>query len=548
MNCPECREWIDDLLLRDLDEPPPADVADHLADCQDCARGRAQALRTLEAITPRAVFVASPRLKERLMAATLDGVPVRSQAVPFRLDARRYPRAVRSALAIAAAAAVLLAMVLFPIGGGLSPSANRDAFSLLAKASAAEARIFAADDVVSLVSEIVAEPVADAELAAFRWLPLLAVGADGKTRFPQLKLGGDGKERYTIRDESWYDPATHRFAHVLSLKGRPLFANSYDGHSVHLLEVDEQGQARFKDEPVAPGFQPPKDPAEFLGLLAVARPASAKDQIADRPEMVRDEGPVKLADGTPAHVLRVGLLESESGIGFDAYSRLTIRDDNHMVESLEEVASGKTLYTIRRIAAVGPRELPYGWDLAGLRPAVEKEKGGQKLPVSTLADMIRFDVSVDEMAKRADYPVYNFGHDPSWSARRQIVDMLDVASPPHRMFAAVYPAKDKRHVVFFQAHTLNANMAPEARASKLLYTSPSGIKVLSGKDDKVMAKIILSSLGSSKQIFTDTPSPDCTGYLLEMPEGAFPIVAVNGVLTDAELHGLVDSLERVKPK
>ena len=37
MNCQECRDWIDDLLLRDPDEPPPADVADHLAGCDDCA-------------------------------------------------------------------------------------------------------------------------------------------------------------------------------------------------------------------------------------------------------------------------------------------------------------------------------------------------------------------------------------------------------------------------------------------------------------------------------------------------------------------------------
>ena len=132
--------------------------------------------------------------------------------------------------------------------------------------------------------------------------------------------------------------------------------------------------------------------------------------------------------------------------------------------------------------------------------------------------------------------------------RRQIVDILDVASPPHRMFAAVYPAKDKRHVVFMQAHTFNANLAPLARSSKLLYTSPAGVKLLSSKDDKAMAKILLSSIGSTKLIFTDTPAQDCTGYLLETPDGTFPALAVNGVLTDAELHGLVDSLMRARPK
>jgi hypothetical protein len=268
--------------------------------------------------------------------------------------------------------------------------------------------------------------------------------------------------------------------------------------------------------------------------------------------MVRDDGPIKLPDGAPAHILRVTFGDNESDMSFDLYLRVTIRDDNHMVDSLEFIASEKKgeekVYTIRRVAGDGHRELTYGWDLAGLRPAIEKEKAGPKLPVRTFADMIRLDIPVDEMARRADYPVYLFGHDPSWSARRQIVDILDIASPPHRMFAAVFPAKDRRHLVLFQAHCVNTEMKSKAREGQPLYTSPAGIKVWSDKDDKPMAKALLSSLGSTKLIFTDTMSPDCTGYMLETPEGTFPTLAVNGVLTDTELHGLVDSLERVKAK
>ena len=47
-------------------------------------------------------------------------------------------------------------------------------------------------------------------------------------------------------------------------------------------------------------------------------------------------------------------------------------------------------------------------------------------------------------------------------------------SPPHRMFAAVYPAKDKRHVVLVQAFTFNDKLGPKARSGKLVYTSPDG--------------------------------------------------------------------------
>ena len=92
-----------------------------------------------------------------------------------------------------------------------------------------------------------------------------------------MKLGGEPREGYTIRDESWYDPATHRFAHVLSLEGRPLFANSYDGRSVHLLELDEQGQRPDQGRAGRPRIPAAEGPAEFLGMFAL-REAGAKDE------------------------------------------------------------------------------------------------------------------------------------------------------------------------------------------------------------------------------------------------------------------------------
>ena len=184
-----------------------------------------------------------------------------------------------------------------------------------------------------------------------------------------------------------------------------MFANSYDGRSVHLLEIDERGHVQLEDESVTAEFQPPKEPAEFLGS---SRSRASEKTASGRPDMVRDEGPIKLPDGAQAHALRVTFLDVEPGVGFGAYSRLIIRDENHITESLEFVASGKRIYTIRRGDADGRREPKHGWDLAGLRPAVEKDKGGPKSPVRALADMIRLDVSVDDMAKRADYPVYVF--------------------------------------------------------------------------------------------------------------------------------------------
>ena len=172
---------------------------------------------------------------------------------------------------------------------------------------------------------------------------------------------------------------------------------------------------------------------------------------------------------------------------------MTIRDDDHMVDSIASVVRGQTLFTIRGAKVAGRREPQCGWDLAGLRSAVEKQKDGEKSPVQTLAGLVQTDLTVDDMAKQADYPVFIFGREPGWTTRRQIMTILDLPSPPHRMLATIYFARDKRHIVLVQAHSFNARLGPRARAGKLVYTSPAGIKVWSDRDGQKMAEILLTS-------------------------------------------------------
>ncbi len=159
--------------------------------------------------------------------------------------------------------------------------------------------------------------------------------------------------------------------------------------------------------------------------------------------------------------------------------------------------------------------------------------------------MIVPNISVEEMAQRADYPVYVFAKGPSWAGQRQVMDILDLVSLLHRMFSIIYPAKDKRHVVLVQAHTFNDNPGPAARSGKLVYTSPGGVKVWSGKRDQWLAEILLSSARAS---LGDPPAKDRTGYLLETPQKTFPALAVNGTLTEAELHDLVDNFVPARSK
>jgi hypothetical protein len=90
-----------------------------------------------------------------------------------------------------------------------------------------------------------------------------------------------------------------------------------------------------------------------------------------------------------------------------------------------------------------------------------------------------------------------------------------------------------------QAHSFNDKMGPLARSGKLVYTSPKGVKVWSRERDQWLAEIHLSS---ARGVLGDPPAKDRTGYLLETPNKTVPALAVNGTITEAELHELIDSL------
>jgi hypothetical protein len=77
------------------------------------------------------------------------------------------------------------------------------------------------------------------------------------------------------------------------------------------------------------------------------------------------------------------------------------------------------------------------------------------------------------------------------------------------------------------------------KQGKVIYTSPTGVKVWSGAKDKWLAEILLQS---ARFVIKDPPAKERTGYVLETPAGTFPALAINGKLSEKELHGLVDSL------
>ena len=182
-----------------------------------------------------------------------------------------------------------------------------------------------------------------------------------------------------------------------------------------------------------------------------------------------------------------------------------------------------------------------GWDLAGIAKLLPDAAATGEPAIRS--DMVVLDVSVEHMVKTADYKTYLFSQAPAWATDRQITDCLDVASPLHRMFITTYLAKDNRHVVLVQAFTFNAGGPKLVKDGKLIYTSPSGIKVWSGPKDEALAQILLQS---ARYVIKDPPGKELTGYVLETPAGTFPALAVNGKLSDEQLHGLIDSLVPAK--
>jgi hypothetical protein len=148
-------------------------------------------------------------------------------------------------------------------------------------------------------------------------------------------------------------------------------------------------------------------------------------------------------------------------------------------------------------------------------------------------------VSVQHMVERADFETYVFETKPAWTEEIEITDCIDPASPGGRMFIMTARAEDGRHLVLVQSPTYNKMLGNVVKAGQVVYSAPNGFKVWGGGPQKWFSQILLQSARAS---IKDPPSEDRIGYVLESPTGTFPALAVNGPVSDEELHGLVDSL------
>jgi hypothetical protein len=146
---------------------------------------------------------------------------------------------------------------------------------------------------------------------------------------------------------------------------------------------------------------------------------------------------------------------------------------------------------------------------------------------------------VARMVERASLQTYVFSVQPPWTGEVQIMDCADPASFGKRMFMMTARADDGRHLVLVQSPTYNKAFRKRVNDATLVYTSPNGFRVWGGGPQKWYSGILLKSARAS---IKDPPSADRIGYILESPAGTFPALAVNGPISDEELHKLVDGL------
>jgi hypothetical protein len=160
-------------------------------------------------------------------------------------------------------------------------------------------------------------------------------------------------------------------------------------------------------------------------------------------------------------------------------------------------------------------------------------------------NMVVTNVTVAHMVKVADFETYTLAVKPAWTGEGVLTDILDVGSPPKRMFLHAWRAQDGRHVVMVQSPTYNEGLMPKIQGMEPAYTSPNGFKLYRPDEqkEKWFTNILLMS---AQYVIKDAPAESRIGGLVLTPANTLVALAVNGPLSDEELHSLIDNLVPAK--
>jgi len=563
-DCQNRREAIAALVLGELQPKDADELEKHIDSCKIC-QSLYQALVDEEQ-TIRSVFKTIADRGQILQDMLVEQFSERGPATPADIRSRKtvnitWRTFMKSPITkLAAAAAIIAAISIFWFSSQQDSANGPDifsGFSLLAKACAAEDAIFTGQDIVHIENEIIVYPVSFGEISSgqpesadfskqveqdfdeldtqlgFTWLPMCSMKANGQFAFNQLKLP-IRIEPYTVIDQAWYEPATGYFARILQTEGKIVFANSYDGEFVYTSQIAPDGTLQLVKQLVTEEFRPPERPAEFLGIAAGLRSSLQQDT-----SMVQSVEQGTLWDGSPTHIYKVGTPDPQGQL--KTFFLFKVRDEDETIAEKEFVVSGKTQLLIRRVLTESVQQPQFSWNLAeveGLDVSTEA-----KPRVSITPDMVIPNVTVQHMVEKTSFETYVFATNPPWTGTPEIIDCIDPASFGKRMFIFAARADDGRHLVLVQSPTYNKMLGKITKVGRLVYTSPNGFKVWGGGPEKWYSKILLQSARAS---IKDPPADDRVGYMLESPAGTIPALAINGNISDEELHNLIDSLVPAK--
>ncbi len=460
---------------------------------------------------------------------------------------------------LSAAAAVLILVVLF---GWLysNPDSGRhiSSFTLLARASAAEKTLFIGHEgIVHIVNEIIMSPQLQSDASAlldelesdttqekneafikgwlsYQWIPVYSLDADGKLHEHKLKIAKHIDKTITVTDLSWYDPATGCFARVLKTGDDVLFANSYDGQFIYLANKGPTGSIKIEQDAVTENFEIPENPVDFLGIAA-----GIKETVPGKHyPPIKDVTSETLYDGTPVRAYKLGFTDAWGKT--DSYFVFRVDSDTEIINEIECVFEGTTTRLYRRIVTNTVDSPELSWNLAEIKTSAAKQTA-VNIDAGDGADT----VTISQMVQRATYPVFIFAKKPSWTNKCIIYDLPDDASAPARMFCVTYSSKDTRDIVLTQGGSFTRYFA--AAFGKLqelgekipwMYESEGGFKVLHQNDTQTemwWTELALKSSGFE-------PRDNRIGYIIMSPESAFMILAINGPVSEQELHDLINNL------
>lgn len=503
-------------------------------------------------------FRAGSELRERLWA---DVKAAQAQTKPTSSVSESpalWRIVMKSRITQVAAALVLLAgLVALSLWGNKihSRPTYSTMFSLLSAANAAEQSLFyqskairyMANEIVlharktptsrELLDKLQAETTQENNLAFVHTylnsaaLPLSVLDAQGQAQLHNLALSGDASASVTLVDESWYDSATGRFVRILRQEDRILFANAYDGQAVYLTAGKAAEGLSVERKSIAATFQAPTNPADFLGLAAGIATGIPKQELPP----IQDVYEETLSDGTPVRVYQMGFKNIDGELG--TYYLFKLNQSDRTLAEIVCVANHQILSEHRRLVTEVVDQPGMSWDLQNLKT---KDAAATDVIAEELAYR---EVTPRQMAEAADFNAAIFTRLPAWTHERSLIQGPDPIGSG-LMFAAVYQARDGRHVVMTMARSFHQYMetminrvAQDGHAFPWDHRTPSGYRIMRQRDQGAQwwTEIAMKNCGFD-------PAPNRQAFFCQTPEAFNFCLAVNGPVSDKEMRAMADSL------